>query len=77
MDTSTSALIVGGSLNGLTMAMLLARRCRRYSATRTDSPRLPDRQHIGLVLSSIRTIGQTHWFAAPHGLEAEHEQLNH
>ena len=27
MDASTSVLIVGGSLNGLTMAMLLARRC--------------------------------------------------
>ena len=26
MDASTSVLIVGGSLNGLTMAMLLARR---------------------------------------------------
>ena len=33
--------------------------------------------HIGLVLSSIRTIGQTHWFAAPHGLEGEHEQVSH
>jgi hypothetical protein len=28
-------------------------------------------RHIGLVLSSIMTIGQTHSFAAPHGLEGE------
>lgn len=51
MDASTSVLILGGSLNGLTMAMLLARRrvpclvLERHPQTsanvRTRSVRLP------------------------------------
>ena len=33
--------------------------------------------HIGLDLSSIRTFGQTHWFAIPSVLEGEHVQVSH
>ncbi len=32
---------------------------------------------ICLVLSSISTRRQTRWFAAPHGLEGEHEHVSH